>query len=220
MLSMKTKNIVLALVIVSVLMLSLAPTAGAEIVGRTYDGYIHRWTAGNGQDLYFVSNTEEPLVETDKDVNFDGHPDLAVVTVLGASNAYYDFYLWNGGEYEYAERSAGDIVNFELVDGRYLVSRRNDGSAGALFHTEICVWDGSVLKSIRTMVSEEETSIDWKGRIQTLTTNLDRLHVTLWQTDGLAGEAAVLWEKTYDPFSENPDAFDEMESHLWDGLRN
>ena len=217
---MKNRYTTPAFIIVSVLVLFLLPTAGAEIVGRTSDGYIHRWTADNGQEIFFVSNTEEPMVEKDADVNFDGHPDLAIVTFLGASNAYYEFYIWNGSEYEYAERQTGEIVNYSLADGKYLVSRSNDGSAGMLFHAQICVWDGSVLKSIRTMVSEEETSIVWEGRIGTQTTNLDRLHAVVWQTDGLVGEATVLWEKTYEPFPEDPGASDEMEAHLWDGLRN
>ncbi len=216
---MKVKGFIFLSVIFMITM-CLAITASAEIVGRTADGYINRYTADNGQEIYFVSNTEEPLVETDKDVNFDGHPDLAVVTVLGVSNAYYEFYLWNGSEYEYAERWTGDIVNYTLADERYLVSRSNDGNAGALFHAEICVWDGNILKSIRTMVSEEETSIVWKNRIGTQTTNLDRLHVTVWEADSLAGEATVLWEKTYEPFPEDSGAFDEMEAHLWDGLRS
>ena len=146
---------------VLVLCLLLPCVANAEIVGRTADGYIHRYVADNGQEIYFVSNTEEALVETDADVNFDGHPDLAVVTAMGASNAFYEFYLWNGSEYVYAERQTDDIVNYELVDGKYLVSRSNDGSAGLLFHVQICVWEGNALKTIRTMVSEEEITFDW-----------------------------------------------------------
>ncbi len=68
------------------LVLALPCAGGAEVVGRTADGYIHRYTADNGQEIYFASTAEETLVDTDQDVNFDGHPDLAVVTVLGASN--------------------------------------------------------------------------------------------------------------------------------------
>ncbi len=214
---MKAKGFIL---LSAILMITacLAITASAEIVGRTADSYIHRYTADNGQEIYFVSTQEEALVRYD-DVNFDGHPDLAVITALGASNAYYEFYLWNGSEYEYAEHWAEDIINYELVDGQYLVSRSNDGNAGALFHAEICIWDGNILKSIRTMVSEEETSIVWEGRIGTQTTNLDRMHVTLWEADSLAGEATVLWEKTYEPFPDSPAVFGEIEAHLWNGLR-
>ena len=38
-------------------------------------------------------------------------------------------------------------------------------------------------------------------------------------SNSLAGEAAVLWEKTYELFPENQAAFGEIEAHLWDGLR-
>ena len=214
---MKTKGIraLFALILAGVCL--LPALAGAEIVGRTYDGYIHRYTADNGQEIYFVSLLEEALVSYD-DVNFDGHPDLAVVTAQGASNTFYEFYLWNGAGYEYAERETRDIVNYELAGGKYLVSRSNDGSAGALFHAQVCVWDGPVLKTIRTMAAEEETAIVWEGRIRTETMNLDRLHVVLWETDGLAGAAEVLWEKTWEPFPETPDAFEEMNTRLWMGL--
>ncbi len=216
---MKTRAIMTILILTAALIFLLPSIAGAEIVGRTSDGYIHRYTADSGQEIYFVSNTEEELVETDADVNFDGHPDLAVVTVLGVSNAYYEFYLWNGSEYEYAERETSDIINYELADGKYLISRSNDGSAGLLFHAQICIWEGNMLKCIRTMVSEEETVISWEGRVMTQTMDLDRLHVTLWSVNGLAGSADVLWEKTYSPLPEDASAFDEMQAHLWDGLR-
>ena len=201
------------------LLLALPCVAGAEIVGRTAEGYIHRYTADNGQEIYFVSLEEDAMVRYD-DVNFDGHPDLAVTVALGASNARYEFYLWNGSEYAYAECWTGDIFNYALVDGKYLVSHRNDGRAGLLFCTEICVWEDNVLKTRRTMVSEEETDIQWEGRVMTQTTNLDRLHVILRETDGLAGAANVLWEKTYAPPSDDSGFFEEVNARLWEGLRD
>ncbi|MBQ8136697.1 MAG: hypothetical protein IJ174_04610 [Clostridia bacterium] len=213
---MKTKRF---LILLAALLIFALPCAGfAEVVGRTGDSYIHRYTADNGQDVYFVSLEEEEMVKYD-DVNFDGHPDLAVITALGVSNAFYEFYLWNGSEYAYAERWTNDIVNYELVDGKYLVSRSDDGSAGALFHTQICVWDGNILKTIRTMVSEEEMTIDWEGRIRTEVLNMDRVQVVLRAVDGLVGASEILWEKTYEPFPDDPAAFAEMEARLWEGLR-
>ena len=216
---MKIKAIAVLLILSATAVLLLPCVAGAEIVGRTADGYIHRYVADNGQEIYFVSNTEEALVETDVDVNFDGHPDLAVVTAMGASNAFYEFYLWNGSEYVYAERQTDDIVNYELVDGKYLVSRSNDGSAGLLFHTQICVWEENTLKSIRTMVSEEEITFDWSESTIIQITNMDRLHVTLWGVNSLAGEADKLWEKTYSPMPEDIAFFEEIETQLWNGIR-
>ncbi len=211
-------RIMMLLAAALLLTLALCGAASAEVVGRTGEGYIHRYTADNGQDIYFVSTSEEPLVETGVDVNFDGHADLAVVTALGASNAFYEFYLWNNGTYEYAVRETDEIVNYTLMDGKYLVSRSNDGQAGMLFHAQVCVWDGNVLKLVRAMTSEEESIIDWEGRVMTQTMNLDRLHVTLWAMEGMVGEAEVLWEKTYEPFPEDASAFDEMNEHLMEGL--
>ena len=201
------------------LVLALPNAAGAEVMGRTEDGYIHRFTADNGQEIYFVSLEEDAMVRYD-DINFDGHPDLVAVVALGASNARYEFYLWNGSEYAYADRWTDDIVNYELVDGKYLVSRRDDGNAGMLFKTQICVWDGNVLKPLRTMVSEEETVIEWNGRIMTKTMNPDRLHVTLWEAEDPVGAAEVLWEKTYAPLPEGREFFEETEARLWEGLLN
>ena len=156
---MKGRRRKLVLTAVLLVWLMLPFGADAEIVGRTAGGYIHRYTTDKGQDIYFFSIEEETLVETETDVNFDGHTDLTVVTARGASNTYYEFYLWNGREYEYAERWTGDIANYALVDGKYLVSRRDDDDEGMLFYTQICIWEGGVLKTLRTMVSEEETSI-------------------------------------------------------------
>lgn len=205
--------------IIAVIVMCLAAAASAEIVGRTADGYIHRYAADNGQEIYFVSNTEEAVVRID-DVNFDGHPDLAVVTAQGGSNTWYEFYLWNGSGYEYAERWTGDIANYQLADGKYLLSRTDDGSGGMLFHAQICVWEGSILKTVRTMASEEEYTIVWEGRIKTETTDLDRLHVTLWETDGPVGAADVLWDKTWTQFPDGADVLEEMDAHLWEGLRD
>lgn len=212
------KRIYCLLLMVSVSAL-VSNSACAEVVGQTADGYIHRYTAVNGQEIYYVSTIEETMVDTNTDVNFDGQADLAVVTALGASNARHVFYLWNGSEYIRAEHVTGDLINYALVDGKYLLSRSNDGNAGMLFHAEVCVWEGSTLKTIRMMVSEEETTITWEGNTRIETLNPDRLHVTLWEMDGAVGGSEILWEKTYEPFPDDPDTLHEMEEHLWGGLR-
>ena len=100
-----------------------------------------------------------------------------------------------------------------------MLSRSNDGSAGMLFHAQICVWDGDVLKPFRTMVAEEEETVAWEDGVMTQTLNTNRLHVILReQEDGPAGADEILWEKTYEPFPEDAGVFDEMEAHLWEGL--
>ena len=104
------------------------------------------------------------------------------------------------------------------MNGRYLLSRSNDGNAGMLFHAQICVWDGMILKTIRTMVAEEETTFTWEGSAAIRKIDSDRLHAALWEMDGLAGEANVLWEKTYDSYQEESGILEEMEQQLWNGL--
>ena len=47
---MKAKGFILLSAILIITM-CLAVTASAEIVGRTADGYIHRYTADNGQEI-------------------------------------------------------------------------------------------------------------------------------------------------------------------------
>jgi hypothetical protein len=214
--SVKIKKYILIFIVFTAFLISCA--AKAEIVGKTADGFIHRYIASNGQEIYFVSTGQEALVNIDTDVNFDGYPDLTVVTNRGASNFFYEFFLWNGKEYEYAEYKTDDIVNFYPAYGKYIVSERNDGSAGALFKTQICIWDGNILKAVRTMVSEEETVADLKDNIFITTTYLDKLHVRLWEENPSLGEAVIIWEKTYDSFPENQEDFYEMQTQLWNGL--
>ena len=81
-------RIITALCAAFALMMCLGVTASAEIVGKTADGWIHRYIADNGQEIYFVSTGEEALVETDADVNFDGHPDLEVTFVTEAGRDF------------------------------------------------------------------------------------------------------------------------------------
>ncbi len=213
------KRKILLFTLVCTLALSSVMAACADVVGRTQDGYIHRYTAENGQDIFFVSTEENPQILTDTDVNFDGHPDLAIVTSMGVSNTFYTFYLWDGSKYVYPQCMTDGIANYELVDGKYVVSHSNDGWAGALFKDQICVWKGSALEALRTMVSEEETVTEVDGSVTRTTTNSERLHVTLWETDKESGEQHVLWERTYDPVPEDDASYEEMTQKLWEGLK-
>ncbi len=216
---MKSKLTAGLLAVLMALTALLPAMAGAEIIGRPADGYMHRYVADNGQEICFVSSSEEALVETDADVNFDGYPDLAVVTSLGASNAWYEFYLWEDGKYVFAERETDSSINYSLAGGKYLVSWSNDGSAGLLFHAQVCRWDGNVLKLVRAMTSEEETVTTWEGDTMTTTMHTDRLHVTVWE-NAADGTQVIRWEKTYSPLPEDAAAFDEMDAHLWEGLED
>lgn len=191
----------------------LCAGALADIAGSTHDGYIHRYTAPNGQELYFVSSEEEPIITFD-DVNGDGAEDIAVMTAMGASNAYYDFFLNVGGSYEYASSSFGSAVNYTLTDDGYLLSWANNGSAGALFEARLCRWEGTELRAVRTMTGTDEQSYTFENGILTETTDTNRWHVTVYGEGG----GAVIWEAGYDGIPENAAEFDAALSHLRDGL--
>ncbi len=54
-------------------------------------------TAGNEAIQAEARNDSQPLFITDQDVNFDGNPDLAILTGTGESdtNYFYDYYIFN-----------------------------------------------------------------------------------------------------------------------------
>ena len=197
-------------------LLLLLPAARADIVGVTQEeGYIHRYEAPNGQSLYFASPLEEPWIEF-QDVNFDGVEDIVILTILGASNAFYEFFVWNGGDYVRANRPDGSaIINYALDERGYVYSRGSNGMAGALFEARIFRWQGRDLIPVRTMVSQEETTTRWEEDEQVFitTTRLDRITVRLW-----GDQEEPLWEATFAPEQKSYTMFEEMETRLWEGL--
>ena len=97
-----------------------------EKLTDTADGAIYRCTAPNGQEVYFVAELPTVWME---DVNFDGTDDIVVLSQLGASNAYYDLYVWDGEQYVYATPYGG-LANYMLdADKGYLISSANNGLA-------------------------------------------------------------------------------------------
>lgn len=134
----------------------------AEIVGRTQEDYIHRHIAENGQEIYFLSIEEDPLVYAE-DVNFDGSHDLVVCTAQGASNAAYEFFLFDGSYYTLADRpSSMDLINYALHPDCGLVSTyANNGYAGLLYESALLRWEGTRLIEVRRAVSSHaESEID------------------------------------------------------------
>ena len=93
--------------VVLLLALLLCLPAAAEIVGTTpQDEYIHRYVAPNGQEIYYVSHEDEWATVQQQDVNFDGHDDLVFLITQGASNGFFEFYVWDDGQYVLAGRNA------------------------------------------------------------------------------------------------------------------
>lgn len=210
------------------LVLLLLPAAApAEVVGREGmygDEYIHRIEAPNGQALYYLSREEEAFV-TYRDVNFDGVEDIVVISVQGASNTWFLFFVWDGENYVRAGWDAGDdtgLPNYELLaeDGLVLASC-NDGWAGGLHHRWLYRWEGTDLRLVRSAVSEEyqEMVVDGQTGAVVTTTYNDRMSVYVMEP-GDEGGQRVLWEGvvTQEQAASDPQAFAQEEAAFWQGI--
>lgn len=210
------------------LVLLLLPAAAlAEVVGREGmygDEYIHRIEAPNGQALYYLSKEEEAFV-TYRDVNFDGMEDIVVISVQGASNTWFLFFVWDGENYVRAGWDAGDdtgLPNYELLAGDGLVlASCNDGWAGGLHHRWLYRWEGTDLRLVRSAVSEEyqEMAVDGQTGAVVTTTYNDRMSVCVIEP-GDEGGQRVLWEGivTQEQAASDPQAFSQEEAAFWQGF--
>ena len=205
------------------LLLGMIVPAGAEIVGYTGEwNYIHRYLAPNGQELFFVSSEQEPPVLLE-DLNRDGTEDIVVCTAMGTSNCYVEFFVWDGEKYVMARHTGDALSNYTVTPSGYILSHGNSGWAGALFEERVYVWEGTNLRMVRKILSEQEETMTFGENSYTVSWNEDALHVCVWayEPDGEGFEIeTLLWETrlTLDALNKNPDLFDEMSSHLWDGL--
>ena len=207
-----------------ILVLALPVTATAQIVGRTSnDEYIHAYTADNGQTIYFTALEAEPNV-TKRDVNFDGQEDLVVMTSMGASNFFYEFFVNDGGRYVQAQHfglSTG-LCNYELYPELGIVaSHASNGHAGALYEKCLFRWEGTDLRLIRRGSSEELTEFAFTDGAYTVTTYKDRLHIVIRDYAFGDYEGTVLWDQAVDLNQMEMDAamFDQVTALLWQGLR-
>ncbi|MDY2657456.1 MAG: hypothetical protein SOV75_10650 [Candidatus Limiplasma sp.] len=209
------------------ILLLLPAAAPAEVVGREGmygECYIHRIEAPNGQALYYLSKEEEAFV-TYRDVNFDGTEDIVVISVQGASNTWFLFFVWDGENYVRAGWDAGDdrgLPNYELLAGDGLVlASCNDGWAGGLHHRWLYRWEGTDLRLVRSAVSEEyqETAVDGQTGAVVTTTYHDRMSVRVTEPGGEGGQR-VLWEGvvTQEQAAADPQAFAQEEAVFWQGF--
>ena len=210
------------------LLAGLAAPAQAEVVGDTQDGFIHRYTAGNGQEIYYVSAMEEETVLTE-DVNFDGEDDLVVLTALGASNAFYEFYVWDGAQYVLAWRDAltgSGIPNYTLYPEKGLVcATANNGWAGMLHETVLFCWEGTSMRRVRSAVSNYPVETTYDGSIITETTDTDGLCIRVtepeYDENGCSLSDRVLYERDMtaeQAFEQGGALLDEEAEALWHGL--
>lgn len=164
------------------LLLCFFLTAQAEIVGRTSNGEnIHAYTAGNGQTIYFTSLEEDPFIQQE-DVNFDGTDDLIVCVSAGASNGYFEFFVWDRQQYVQSSHDGMGygVCNYQLFPEKGLVlSHANNGFAGMLHEWCLFRWEGTELKMIRRAVSDLDSEYIWYDDGYALRSYDDRARVTV-----------------------------------------
>lgn len=192
------------------------------------DQAIYRYTASNGQELYFVADAmEEPVVQME-DVNFDGTDDVVITTRMGASNAYDDFYVWDGQQYVYATPdglSGSGLANYGLdADRGYVWTQANNGMAGLECEYGVYRWQGTELAPVRVL--RAETSSRWQdspdGSYSFAIVYDNRiLRATVTDYPDGVYEGRVIWEKEFELEAEDFDGaevWEEMRGALTAGL--
>lgn len=189
------------------------------------DGYIHRYVAPNGQVLYFSSELEEPRFYLD-DVNFDGWDDIVVMTVSGATNAWYTFFTYDNvrDEYTHVPHYGAEFINYATYPQYGIIaSYGTSGRAGLLHATSLYRWEGTNLKLIRSSVSDEWTETSFEGDTYTQIIHGDILHVKVLDYTG-DDSGTVIYEHMFplDDVMESEDyqrIGDEENAALWQGIK-
>lgn len=207
--------------------LLLMPAAGAEttILGHMPDHeYIHQYVAPNGQLLWFTAREREPYIKQE-DVNFDGHEDIVIFVVMGASNFFSEFFIYDAAADVYTLASHHDtelgICNYQLHPELGIVeSQANNGSAGANHEYQLYCWEGNELKLIRSAVSEEKWESTFEDGVHTEVFYTDLLHMTVRNHELGDYDSALVWEKTIVMNEEEYRAAHAEEmAALWQGLK-
>lgn len=212
-------------VLALLLCLLLPASAFAQVVGAAGmygDEYIVAIEAPNGQTLYVLSREAEPHV-TQADVNFDGTEDLVVLTTIGASNGYFQFFVWDGEQFVLATRNAGEdggLPNYVLYPEQGLVgAQQHEGMAGAWHSEWLYRWEGTQLTLVRS--AHGGPVREWRMDGETMITTEDSARVHLSVTRPAAdGDHATLWEETVRLTDEAAlrAALDREHAALWDGM--
>ncbi len=199
-----------------------SPQHTTILAQHNIDSYIHQYIAPNGKPIYFAALQREPHI-TFEDVNFDGWEDIVVLTISGATNAFYEFFVYDPAQDEYLQachlEEENGLCNYVLYPEAGIVgSHGNNGSAGAEHEDYLYRWEGETLKLIRSSVSENLTVTDFRPGVLTTTIYTDMLHITV--RDHMNGEHTILWEQTISrEDADFTDIFAKEEEALWQGIR-
>jgi len=196
--------------------------ADTIIVGYTSQGnYIHTYAAPNGQIICFDAMEEHPLF-TEADVNFDGRADLVVFVSMGASNAYCEFFVFDGTSYHYVEHPGIEygLANYNLHPQQGLVSTHaNNGSAGALHEDCLFRWNGTELDLIRRAEGVEYTETQSFSDRIVYTSYHDKITFSVYDYTTDSYEGRLIFSDTVDHAGLNGDIFERESNALWQGLR-
>ena len=157
-----------------------------------------------------------------QDVNFDGRNDLVFYTSMGASNAWCEFFVFDGVRYHYVEHPGSEygLPNYELHPQQGLVSTHaNNGSAGALHENCLFRWEGNQLKLIRRAVGEEYKETDYQADRYVETTWNDRIRFRVYHQSEETGEGTVVFEEISGLTDSITGVFERENAALWQGLR-
>lgn len=188
-----------------------------QVVGVSGDESIWRFQADNGQSIYFTSREADPFIQY-QDINFDGIPDLTILTTRGASNFFYKLFIFSNNQYSPVRLLGyeGDAVNFQLhPEEKLLSTHANNGYAGALFESTLHRWDGTDLYPIRKATSEEYKEANLNNATYTLITHLDQLHVTFRDYQDGTYEGTKYHEIILPLENVTSETFDEWMKILW-----
>ncbi len=218
----KTSKRIAATMLCALLLTACAAAEGSpDIVGRvSEDRLIYRHTADNGQAIYFVAGPTEPWVR-DEDVNFDGVGDVVVTTITGASNFYCEFFVWHGNEYVFADHGGAEygLCNYELYpEKRLVLSAQNNGYAGALFAWHLFRWEGAALKLVRSAVSTEYSTTEYKDSMITTVTDTQKIRVVIYDYAQNVYEGETLYDQVLSLDDVTAESFVEWNGILLSGL--
>lgn len=209
-----------------VFLLTLIPSVAEEdmdalrVVGVSGDESIWQFQADNGQSIYFTSREADPFVQY-QDINFDGIPDLTILTTRGASNFFHKLFVFSNNHYFPVKLMGyeGDAVNFQLYPKEKLLSTyANNGYAGALFESTLYQWDGTDLYPVRKVTSEEYKEASLQDATYTLITHLDQLHVTFRDYQDGSFNGVKYHEIILSLEDVTAETFDEWMEILWQDL--
>lgn len=202
-----------------------AATQSTTVLGLTADWwYIHEVIAPNGQRICFTGMEDWADVSFE-DVNFDGIDDIVAVSVMGASNFFSEFFVYDtaAGEYVRAVTDSDEerLCNVQLhPESGLVVTYTNAGSAGLMHVWNIYRWEGTGLKLIRSAVSDEWSEEFFERSTWTSVIHGDILHMTVRDHTLGSYDDCIVWEVIMPKDDVDFESLYEQEMEaLWQGIR-